>query len=138
MPQRTLNEVAALWSKRRGDISAAIVGLAEAMARLALHVKLTAAVAHATEVGRAAEALRDAAMCPSGLIFEPEPCGENRYDQAPTVTTSPSDEFDVGRCNLERIEAELVGPEEEIHEFESEIASGILNLHERLGSFIKT
>jgi hypothetical protein len=128
MPQRTLNEVAARWSTRRADISVAVAGLAEAVARLALHIKLTVAVAHAAEVERAAEALRDAAECASGLTCEPEFC----------ATTSPTDDFNVGRCDLERIEAELADPEEQNREIESEIASGILNLHERLGSFIKS
>jgi hypothetical protein len=137
MPRRTLNEVAAHWSTRQADIAAAIAGLAESVARLALHIKLTVAVSHAIEVERAAEALRAAAECPPALIRGPGFSGDTVDAQAPIVTTSPTDDLNVSRYNLERIQTELADPEGDNHEIESEIASGILNLQERIGSFLK-
>ena len=137
MPRRTLNEVAARWSTRQADITAAIAGLAESVARLALHIKLTVAVSHAIEVERAAEALRAAAECQPGLICGPGFSGDTLDAQAPIVTTS-RDDLNVSRYDLERIQTELAGPEGDNHEIESEIASGILNLHDRIGSFLKS
>lgn len=137
VPRRTLNEVAARWSTRQGDITAAVAGLAEAVARLALHIKLTVAVAHTTEVERAAQALRDAAECASGFIFKSDFGSEIHDAQATSiVTTFPKDDSNV--CDLEGIEAEIAEPEGQHHEIEREIARGILNLHDRLGSFIKS
>jgi hypothetical protein len=142
MRQRDLSRTIASLSTEQAEISAAVARLAQEVARLKLHIKLTAAIADASKTEQAAEALGAAASCAlegKGLEskHEPEFCGETKVcdaQESPNVPTSAMDSFSVARVGPTRAE---VDSEDTIGSGESEIAAGILNLHDRLGSFIK-
>src|ERR1039458_8831503 len=81
MRQSDLNKVIAGSTTGRAEVMAAIAGLAEEVTRLALHFKLTAAIACAAEAERVAEALRAA----TGLATETVEQAELKATSAATV-----------------------------------------------------
>ena len=81
MRQCDLNKVIAGSTTGRAEVMAAIAGLAEEVTRLALHFKLTAAIACADEAERAAEALRAA----TGRAIETVKQAELKATSAATV-----------------------------------------------------
>ena len=136
---------------------AAIAGLAEEVTRLALHFKLTAAIACTAEAERAVEALRAA----TGGAAEP-------VEQAKLKTTSAAAACDVqafemaeaanflltpqqdrctgnaGRSEIglldelkPKLEAAFAEPKDASCREETAIAARIAELHDRLGGFIK-
>ena len=81
MRQCDLNKVIAGSTTGRAEVMAAIAGLAEEVTHLALHFKLTAAIACAAEAERAAEALRAA----TGRVTETVEQAELKATSAATV-----------------------------------------------------
>jgi hypothetical protein len=135
---------------------AAIAGLAEEVTRLALHFKLTAAIACAAEAERAAEALRAA----TGLATETVEQAELKATSAATVCDvqavemaeasnhplSPQQDSCTGNISSEihlidelnaKLEAALAEPKDASCREENAIAARVAELHDRLGGFIK-
>ena len=159
VPQRDLNNVTA--DSERAEISAAIDDLAEEVARLALHVKLSLAVAAGAEAERAAELLRAAAGCTTGAL---EPQSRRQAFSDDKAQASPMAEVastkmslqpngwidDAGnsemefmcdlcaaRSDLAKGDAVLAEPKGASRGAENAIAARVLELHDRLGGFIK-
>jgi hypothetical protein len=135
---------------------AAIAGLAEEVTRLALHFKLTAAIACAAEAERAAEALRAA----TGRATETVEQAELKATSAATVCDvqavemaeasnyplSPQQDSCTGNISSEihlidelnaKLEAALAEPKDASCREENAIAARVAELHDRLGGFIK-
>jgi hypothetical protein len=135
---------------------AAIAGLAEEVTRLALHFKLTAAIACAAEAERAAEALRAA----TGRATETVEQAELKATSAATVCDvqavemaeasnyplSPQQDNCTGNISSEihlidelnaKLEAALAEPKDASCREENAIAARVAELHDRLGGFIK-
>jgi hypothetical protein len=135
---------------------AAIAGLAEEVTRLALHFKLTAAIACADEAERAAEALRAA----TGRATETVEQAELKATSAATVCDvqavemaeasnyplSPQQDSCTGNISSEihlidelnaKLEAALAEPKDASCRKENAIAARVAELHDRLGGFIK-
>jgi hypothetical protein len=145
---------------------AAIAGLAEEVVRLALHFKLTVAIADAAEAERAAQALRAAAGSATEGVEpqsrrEAESGGEmkthdaqlSRMVEAATTGTSQQrdgwivdtrqSEMDVmnelyaARGDLAKVEAAPGEPKDTSCRAENAIAACVLKLQDRLGGFIR-
>ena len=156
MRQCDLNKVIAGSTTGRAEVMAAIAGLAEEVTRLALHFKLTAAIACAAEAERAAEALRAA----TGLATETVEQAELKATSAATVCDvqavemaeasnyplSPQQDSCIGNISSEihlidelnaKLEAALAEPKDASCREENAIAARVAELHDRLGGFIK-
>ena len=156
MRQCDLNKVIAGSTTGRAEVMAAIAGLAEEVTRLALHFKLTAAIACAAEAERAAEALRAA----TGLSTETVEQAELKATSAATVCDvqavemaeasnyplSPQQDSCTGNISSEihlidelnaKLEAALAEPKDASCREENAIAARVAELHDRLGGFIK-
>jgi len=156
MRQCDLNKVIAGSTTGRAEVMAAIAGLAEEVTRLALHFKLTAAIACAAEAERAAEALRAA----TGLATETVEQAELKATSAATVCDvqavemaeasnyplSPQQDSCTGNISSEihlidelnaKLEAALAEPKDASCREENAIAARVAELHDRLGGFIK-
>ena len=126
------------------ELAATIERMAEVVRRLELRMKLTAAIENATEVGLAAEALRQAVSgAPNSNELSPNPevgCGEltevfspqNGITSAPTIADMSAACFEPAPS-----EAKPIRHEVKVGSGESAIAASILNLYDRSGSFIK-
>ena len=135
---------------------AAIAGLAEEVTRLALHFKLTAAIACADEAERAAEALRAA----TGRATETVEQAELKATSAATVCDvqavemaeasnyplSPQQDSCTGNISSEihlidelnaKLEAALAEPKDASCRKENAIAARVAELHDRLDGSIK-
>jgi hypothetical protein len=156
MRQCDLNKVIAGSTTGRAEVMAAIAGLAEEVTRLALHFKLTAAIACAAEAERAAEALRAA----TGRATETVEQAELKATSAATVCDvqavemaeasnyplSPQQDSCTGNISSEihlidelnaKLEAALAEPKDASCREENAIAARVAELHDRLGGFIK-
>jgi hypothetical protein len=156
MRQCDLNKVIAGSTTGRAEVMAAIAGLAEEVTRLALHFKLTAAIACAAEAERAAEALRAA----TGRATETVEQAELQATSAATVCDvqavemaeasnyplSPQQDNCTGNISSEihlidelnaKLEAALAEPKDASCREENAIAARVAELHDRLGGFIK-
>jgi hypothetical protein len=156
MTQCDLNKVNAGSITGRAEVMAAIDGLAEEVARLALHFKLTAAIACAAEAERAAEALRAV----TGRATETVEQAELKATSAATVCDvqavemaeasnyplSPQQDSCTGNISSEihlidelnaKLEAALAEPKDASCREENAIAARVAELHDRLGGFIK-
>ena len=156
MRQCDLNKVIAGSTTGRAEVMAAIAGLAEEVTRLALHFKLTAAIACADEAERAAEALRAA----TGRATETVEQAELKATSAATVCDvqavemaeasnyplSPQQDSCTGNISSEihlidelnaKLEAALAEPKDASCRKENAIAARVAELHDRLGGFIK-
>jgi hypothetical protein len=156
MRQCDLNKVIAGSTTGRAEVMAAIAGLAEEVTRLALHFKLTAAIACAAEAERAAEALRAA----TGRATETVEQAELKATSAATVCDvqavemaeasnyplSPQQDNCTGNISSEihlidelnaKLEAALAEPKDASCREENAIAARVAELHDRLGGFIK-
>jgi hypothetical protein len=156
MRQCDLNKVIAGSTTGRAEVMAAIAGLAEEVTRLALHFKLTAAIACAAEAERAAEALRAA----TGRATETVEQAELKATSAATVRDvqavemaeasnyplSPQQDSCTGNISSEihlidelnaKLEAALAEPKDASCREENAIAARVAELHDRLGGFIK-
>ena len=156
MRQCDLNKVIAGSTTGRAEVMAAIAGLAEEVTRLALHFKLTAAIACAAEAERAAEALRAA----TGRVTETVEQAELKATSAATVCDvqavemaeasnyplSPQQDSCTGNISSEihlidelnaKLEAALAEPKDASCREENAIAARVAELHDRLGGFIK-
>ena len=156
MRQSDLNKVIAGSTTGRAEVMAAIAGLAEEVTRLALHFKLTAAIACAAEAERAAEALRAA----TGRATETVEQAELKATSAATVCDvqavemaeasnyplSPQQDSCTGNISSEihlidelnaKLEAALAEPKDASCREENAIAARVAELHDRLGGFIK-
>jgi hypothetical protein len=129
----------------QAEVTAAIDRLEDEVARLALQMKLTARIAVAAEVEPAAEALRAATGSiaeRSASQLQPDPAQCDRPEtfgpQHSIAPKSATEDLRVADLGPASTEAKLASPEVAIRTGESAIAAGILNLHERLGSFIKS
>jgi len=130
-------------SAGQSDISAAVDHLAHEVARLALQMKLMESMAHATEVVRAAGDLRTAAHCPTKDDNPQLRTDVECYDGISALILNNSIAPVLMSANTvaartESAEPKAAGPEFTVGQGESAIAVGILNLHNRLGSFIKS
>jgi hypothetical protein len=140
MHQRELGSGVATPSTEQSDISAAVDHLKQEVARLGLQITLMESLAHATEVARAAECLRAAAFDPGRDDNPPLRagigCDEAAVEPDHSIVPMPvSANTEVGRTELAEANASV--PEFTVSKGESAIAEKILNLHERLGSFLK-
>src|SRR5450759_91350 len=156
MRQCDLNKVIAGSTTGRAEVMAAIAGLAEEVTRLALHFKLTAAIACAAEAERAAEALRAA----TGRATETVEQAELKATSAATVCDvqavemaeasnyplSPQQDSCTGNISSEihlidelnaKLEAALAEPRDASCREENAIAARVAELPDRLGGFIK-
>jgi hypothetical protein len=136
---------------------AAIAGLVEEVARLALHFKLTVGIDGAVEAERAAEALRAAtARATEGVVPQSRREAESGDEaQASPMAEVPSTEMslqpnggidDMGkvlddlcaaRSALSQVSAAFAKPQDASRRAENAIAACVLELHDRLGGFIK-
>jgi hypothetical protein len=139
--QRNLGTSIAGPSTGQAEIAAAFDHLAGQVTHLALRIKLTAAIAHAAKTEQAAEALRVATECREPRSQQKAvSCdgGEPIDSQNSIVSTSAAEDLGIARVGQAPTELANVTPETKTCSGESAIATGILNLHERLGSFIKS
>ena len=136
---------------------AAIAGLAEEVTRLALHLKLTAAIACAAEAERAAEALRAATGRATEAVEQAEltatSAGTTRDIQAVEMAeaanfplTPQQDRFtgNASRGEIDlidelnaKLEAAFAEPKDASCREENAIAARVAELDDRLGGFIK-
>ena len=156
MRQCDLNKVIAGSTTGRAEVMAAIAGLAEEVTRLALHFKLTAAIACAAEAERAAEALRAATGRATETVEQAElkatsaatACDVQAVEmaEASNYPLSPQQDSCTGNISSEihlidelnaKLEAALAEPKDASCREENAIAARVAELHDRLGGFIK-
>jgi hypothetical protein len=148
------------------ELTAEVADLAEAVARVALHVKINAVIADAAEVERTAEALRTASGRATEWV-EPQSRREassvdivishdaqvSRIAESATIGNSLQrngwiddanknemdvvDELCAARSDLAKVDAALAEPKDASRGAENAIAARVLELHDRLGGFIK-
>jgi molybdenum cofactor biosynthesis enzyme MoaA len=148
------------------ELTAEVADLAEAVARVALHVKINAVIADAAEVERTAEALRTASGRATEWV-EPQSRREassvdivishdaqvSRIAESATIGNSLQrngwiddanknemdvvDELCAARSDLAKVDAALAKPKDASRGAENAIAARVLELHDRLGGFIK-
>ena len=136
---------------------AAIAGLAEEVTRLALHFKLTAAIACAAEAERAAGALRAATGCATEAVEQTELKATSAaaardvqaVEMAEMANSALSPQQDSGTGNASRGEIDLIDelnvklaaaftrPKDASCREENAIAARVAELDDRLGGFIK-
>jgi hypothetical protein len=148
------------------ELAAEVAGLAEAVVRVALDVKINIVIADAAKVERIAEALRTA----SGRATEwVEPQSRHEASSVDTVISHDAqvsriadaatngkslqrngwiddagkgkmevvDELCAARSDLTMVDAALAEPKDASRGAESVIAARVLELYDRLGGFIK-
>jgi hypothetical protein len=140
--QRNIGKAIAGPPTGQSDISGAIDHLAREVARLSLRMKLMESIEHATEVMRAAESLRIAASYPANdcqpqLRDALARCDERLVVRPKDSITPVLVNENTGIAGTGPAETKAADPEFSVGNGESAIAARILNLHERLGSFIK-
>jgi hypothetical protein len=148
------------------ELTAEVADLAEAVARAVLHVKINAVIADAAEVERTAEALRTASGRATEWV-EPQSRREassvdivishdaqvSRIAESATIGNSLQrngwiddanknemdvvDEVCAARSDLPKVDAALAEPKDASRGAENAIAARVLELHDRLGGFIK-
>jgi hypothetical protein len=148
------------------ELTAEVADLAEAVARVALHVKINAVIADAAEVERTAEALRTASGRATEWV-EPQSRREassvdivishdaqvSRIAESATIGNSLQrngwiddtgkseidvvDELCAALSDLAKVDAALAEPKDASRGAENAIAARVLELHDRLGGFIK-
>ena len=148
------------------ELTAEVADLAEAVVRVALHVKINAVIADAAEVERTAEALRTATGRPTEWV-EPQSRHETSsidtvishdaqvsgmaeaattgkllqrngwIDDADKIEMDVVDELCAARSDLAKVDAALAESKDASRGAENAIAARVLELHDRLGGFIK-
>ena len=148
------------------ELTAEVADLAEAVVRVALHVKINAVIADAAEVERTAEALRTATGRATEWV-EPQSRHETSsidtvishdaqvsgmaeaattgkllqrngwIDDADKIEMDVVDELCAARSDLAKVDAPLAEPKDASRGAENAIAARVLELHDRLGGFIK-
>jgi hypothetical protein len=148
------------------ELTAEVTDLAEAVARVALHVKINAVIADAAEVERTAEALRTASGRATewvepksrrvassvdivishdaqvSRIAESATAGKSLQrngwiDDAGKCEMDVVDELSAARSDLASDDAALAESKDASRGAEKAIAARVLELHDRLGGFIK-
>ena len=135
MPESELNEVIA--GLRRAD--AAIGALAEKVARLALQVKFALVKAAGVEAERAAESLRLQASSMAEVPIIKKSSSTNGWiNDADKSEINAVDEYCNVSSDLAKIQPALTELKEASNRAENAFAARVLELHDRLGGFIKS